>query len=336
MKALFDDFPALKVPFRQELFDDLTTTLQARPAAKGSTEALLLDWARRPGSAWGLGLFRDVEDLEADAPAREIVLRGFDAIPDLIALLSDRRVTVHEGTQRVGDLAEGLLQEITAREIPHSEGPRDAAAWSAWWKQARRQRERDFLTAAVFRRQAGKIAGVNEGPARILAHKYPDALPALCDEFSRDAAPEAQPCGLAEAMAVARLPQETRVKTLAAFAQRGTREHQRWVLDSLAQLDPQRCAEILRPLLNRLPADATGPYWTCSEAAFTYVVLRVEDDGVWRDYLGAATAGHGPKATCGRKAAKPRITRKVAGCDWKKAAGPPLVFPFAKELMPLV
>ena len=31
-----------------------------------------------------------------------------------------------------------------------------------------------------------------------------------------------------------------------------------------------------------------GQYWTCPESALTHVVMRIEDDGIWREYLRAA------------------------------------------------
>jgi hypothetical protein len=291
MKALFDDFPRLKTPGRRDLFDGLTATVRAAPPAAGSTEALLLDWARRPSDMRHLGWFQDGVDGEPDAPARVIIFRGFDAVPDLIALLPDRRITAHEGIGRVGGLAEGLLQKITGMESGSAQTPGDAAAWRAWWGRVRGQRERDFFVAVVFCRKGQQITGVNEGPARILAYKFPDALPPLCAAFSREACDDAQPFALAEAVAASRLPKEVRVKELSEFAQRGSLERKRCVLLALAPLEPQRCAEIVGPLLKQLPKDATGPYWTCPEAGFTHVVQRLEDDGVWREYLRAARRG---------------------------------------------
>jgi hypothetical protein len=103
-----------------------------------------------------------------------------------------------------------------------------------------------------------------------------------------EATADAQAFSLAEAVAVARLPLETRVKVLTELAQRGPLEHRRCALQQLAGLDSRKCAELLSTILEKLPADVPGPYWTCPEAALTHVVMRIENDLIWREYLRTA------------------------------------------------
>jgi hypothetical protein len=110
----------------------------------------------------------------------------------------------------------------------------------------------------------------------------------LCEEFSRDAKPETQPFGLAEAVATSQLSKEKRVGVLADFARRGSLEHKRAVVQCLAPLDPQKCSEILLPIIQKLPAESVGPYWTCPEAALTHCVMLLDNDNIWRAYLLAA------------------------------------------------
>jgi hypothetical protein len=297
MKALFKEFPKLKTARRRRLFNDLTATVRVLPPPRHSVEALLVTWSRTPCEWRHLGLFREGNQSEADAPARAINLRGFQAVPLLIALLKDRRITVQETPafnmappriKRLGELAEELLQEITGMDQPSRKTPKDTAAWRAWWKKTRARREPDFFVAAVFQRKGKHITSVNEGPARILAHKFPERLPALAEEFSKKASADADLFDLAKAIAVSGLPKANRVKVLFAFARRGSLEQKRCVLQILARLDSQQCIQILKPLLKKLPTDAKGPYWTCPESAFTHVVMQLEDDGIWREYLRAA------------------------------------------------
>jgi hypothetical protein len=293
MKILFQEFPALKDSQRIEVFDGLTAAITAKPPAPDSIEALLLDWSRKPSSMRHLGLFREKDESEADAPARAMILRGADAVPDLIALLDDRRITSHEvpaimnspaRISRVGELAGYLLQEITGLRATG----KDASTYRAWLEKQRIKGEPEALAESVFERQGDKITSVNEAPARVLAQKFPERLFSLCEEFSIRATPDAQPFALAEALATARLPKEDRIKALADFATRGSLKHKRCVLQNLAKLDDKKCAEMLAPLLGSLPKDSSGPYWTCPEAAFTHVVMQVENDETWHTYLQAA------------------------------------------------
>jgi hypothetical protein len=296
LKALFKEFPKLETAKRRRLFEDLGATLRAKAPAKHSTEALLLDWARKPSAMKIWELFRKAPEAEVDAPARRIVLGGFAVVPDLIALLEDRRVTAHEippiwkrpaQVERLGELAEDLLNEISGMGSSQVK-PRDASVWRAWWKRVRGQREQDFLVAAVLTRRGRQVTGVNQVPARILAHKFPETLAALCEDFSRRAADDAQPFALAEAVAVARLPRKNRVKLLTEFGKRGSLESRRCVLQVLARLDQPKCTKVLQPLLRQLSRDSRGTYWLCAEAAFSHVIMEIEDDAIWRDYLKVA------------------------------------------------
>jgi hypothetical protein len=214
MKALFDEFPALKSSERAELFNDVGATVIAPPPPANSTEALLLDWAGKPNRMRHLGIFNEL-NTGPDASARAIVLRGFESIPGLIALLDDRRITAHEQPAvmrasarilRIGDLAKGLLEDLTGFKSSNASDAPTPAALRAWWEREKNRDEADFFARAVFRQHGGKIVWVEEYPERVLAHKFPAKLPPLFEQFARDAQPATQPFSLAEALAVSDLP----------------------------------------------------------------------------------------------------------------------------------
>ena len=295
MDALLTAVPVLKSDEdHAALLADLDATLAAPAPAAGTIEALLMEWARRPVREWGVQYFRAGQEGEDEAPARAILLRGLDAVADLARLRGDRRVTAHpepafmnapRRIARVGDLARNLLREITGGDKEIEEIAADPDKVRAWLQEARRGGEAAYFARTIFTRKGGRITGVNETAARILAEEAPEALPPLCDEFTRDAAPEASPGWLTKALAGCRLPRDRRVEALAAFARRGPLAHRR---AALADLDGGACATILLPLLEGLARDAAGPYWTSPEAGLAHVVMAVEDDGVWRAYLRAA------------------------------------------------
>lgn len=297
MAALFAEFPALKDDRRNRVFDGLTAAVNAKPPTPGSTEALLLDWSKRPSTtpiinAMSLDDLFDESDA-AKAPARTIVLRGAAAVPDLIALMGDQRITAHEiqvmnapsHIGRVGELALVLLEEITGIRESSSWQTPDAAVFHAWLAQRDKIGEEEILAESVFKRDAGRIADVYETPARELAQKFPERLIALLAEFSTNATEEAQPFYLAEALATSHLTKEVKAQTLAEMAQRGTLDQKREILQVLAEIDQKKCAELLAPLLEKMPRDPDGPYWTCPEAGFTHVVMLIEDDAIWREYI---------------------------------------------------
>jgi hypothetical protein len=295
MKVLFDEFPKLKTSQWEELFRGLGATIDAKQPAKDTVEATLLDWALQPLEKRNDDIFEEKSPIDGNLPAREIIQRGFAVVADLIALRDDRRVTTHmnigrnnprPGVCRVGELADELLSTIAGSTRPN--GRPGSAEWKAWWANASGQTEKDFFARAVFRYRGEEIDSVYDGPARILAFSFPEKLPALCEEFSKHASPDRPPFALANALATARLPKEARTKALSEFAQRGFLEHRRRVLQVLAQLDAKACTAIVTPLLAKIPNDAKGEYWTSPEASVIRVVMLIEDDEVWREFLRVA------------------------------------------------
>ncbi len=123
MQALIEEVPELSKGNRKVLFGDLAKTLAASPPPPGSIAAKLLAWSRQPHDDRTYNPFEqgcNPAPPQRDAPAREIVLQGFDAIPPLLELLRDNRLTAHrespdlgDGILRVRHLASILLSGMT-------------------------------------------------------------------------------------------------------------------------------------------------------------------------------------------------------------------------------
>ena len=281
------------------IFDNLGATLKAKAPATGSIEAKLLAWARRYQERVLFDPFEWCGTVPpADAPAREIVLQGFDAIPPLLALLDDNRLTDHpdDGARdkrilRVHDLASILLKVMTGTpDCGHGcdGGERDDAAQREWWERARSRKEVDVFSEAVFEREDGAIKSDRPGPARILAAKYPSRLPVLLKQFEKETNGERGPWAIAKALAHSALPKEARIQALADAATQGSLANRQCLIQILAKLDARKSADLLLPILRKLPADSDEPYCRCSEAAFRHIVMELEDDEVWRKFQRAA------------------------------------------------
>jgi hypothetical protein len=300
MKSLVTELPQLNKGERKATFDDLGLALSAKPPAPGSVEERLLAWSRQPHDYPTSDPFNEGcdSDPKRDAPAREIALRGFEAIPVLLALLKDNRLTAHrerrdfgEGLLRVRQLAATLLTGMTgAPDCRHGcdNGERDAAEQRAWWERARSRKEVDVFSEVVFEREDGTLTSDRDIPARILAAKYPATLPVLLKQFSKESDGKRAPWAILHALADSSLPKETRVRVLVDAARVGSLENRRCALQFLANLDQPKAAELLLPILKKLPPDTDGPYWTCPEAALRHIVVKLEDDEVWREFRRAA------------------------------------------------
>jgi hypothetical protein len=164
MTTLLNEFPQLNAAWRQELWKDLAMTVQAPPPVSGSVEQLLLDWASRP-ETWFFISRLDDHTAPADSPDRVILSRGHVAVPELIALLRDRRITahVHPGINnaparilRVGELAYELFGRIAGDEELFPQRLDDTAAILAWWETTRERRESYGLGKGVLMEQPVK------------------------------------------------------------------------------------------------------------------------------------------------------------------------------------
>lgn len=272
---------------RTRFVQDLGLTVAAKKPTAGSVEALLIEWGNRSGEYRHLGYF-DERNVDADQPARAIFQMGSQALPQLAELVDDQRLTKHvspafmnspESRVRLGGLASRLLEQMSgAREvktIPSVDNDAEA--------------EREFFENAALAIKDGRITGFNETPLWILGEKYPESLIRISTKITPDLEPNPSLFWLSETIAKSKLTRQQKSQTLAALCGRLPGIYpQRSVLQQLAKVDGDRCSALLRPLLQKLPKDVDEPYWTCGAASYTHVVMQLENDEIWKQYLAVA------------------------------------------------
>ncbi len=270
-KSLIKDFPYLKkYPWEMNHFNMLTLSINAKPAAKGSVEDLLVTYSRQPR------IRRDA-DWQCEAE-KKIILMGLKAIPELAKLFNDKRLTTHQSlggfrtppqTLSLGALAQQLAKKIQGSGTYHPGVD-----------------EKKFFASAVFERtKNGGISRIHRTPLQIVALKYPELLPGLCEEYSLHAIPQISPYSLANAVRLSALPLEQRIAILSKYGTHGSLSSRQAYLQNLAKLDGKSCKPLIFPLIKQLPKDVDTPYWTCTEAALTHIIMQIEDDAVWKAYL---------------------------------------------------
>jgi hypothetical protein len=313
LELLLDEFPALKEELPGRTYRSLTLAVDAPPARAGSVEALLIDWSRRPTEwpggypfDWFAEHLRDDPDDASLGPAREILLRGFDAVPDLIALRDDQRLAFQtdfsedDGTPRfrlLGDLALDVLKLISGFErstplsVPVSDEEDDptAAQWIAWFTQAKAQGEREYLLANLFeqKRDNRGFLGMHWNLMHILAEKHPVAIRGLCERYFEASEPVASASAIAEAVSVARLPLADRVELTVKLLEHAPPAERHWVIWHLAKLDQQRAKQAFLPMIQQISEEPKVRYVWCREAEIAAVVTRFDDDEVWRSIVQA-------------------------------------------------
>ncbi len=300
MGRLFYEYPSLKKGTRERLYNDLQTTVTNLPPQAGSVEELLVRWSKYPTKAGRRRVFgcccweRGVED----DPARQIVYRGYAAMPELIGLLGDRRVTAHyypgdgyypDEIQRLGDLACELAQQMAGGKTVIPQRGDRVAALREWWKQRQGQDEYALLRRTIFCRVGETITGVNEYPSLILAKKYPQKLGDLCEEYERGRSTNEFDSAITDMLVASELPRKEVAEKVEEYARRGSLGNRLGVLQELARVDEAACAKIFLPLIRSLPSDIQGgSYWTCEEARVSHVVMELDNEEVWREFHIAA------------------------------------------------
>jgi hypothetical protein len=272
-----------------QLLEDLAATIAAPVPAPESVEALLLACSFK-------GIRED-----------ELMQRGFDAVPELIRLRTDRRMTVftfdterRDETQlfyRVGDFAERMLRAISGgderdmtgqAEMSDVDAEADQTAWEKWWAQTRDQNERDYYVRHFFWRSSSDGIIVRPQVLQILQHKYSIATRDLGDEYLKVVGADASRADVAEAMQKLDLGEAELIEMLTRFAQEGPFIQRRAVLRRLSEFDEDCAVKLLVDLLHELPADVQAAEAVVSTDAFPKLAMVLKNPQLKQMYVQAA------------------------------------------------
>lgn len=271
---------------RYEFLQSLKASVEAKPVNPGSVEGLIVKWGDIKSKYRHLGFF-DERTVESDVCAREIFWRGLKGMRDLVTLQNDIRLTKHvrqaimnspERRLRVGDLAKQLLEHMSGSfEIDEAmKKLQDESLDSSSF----------FQRAAFTRDKDQNITEVHEVPLRIVSRLHPESLADVAIELLENGSPDASLFSVFETIAESEFANERKSRLLCKlFDGLETLGQQRSLLQYLVKVDEKACVDRLIPILESLPADVDGPYWTAEEAHFTHVVVQCKASEVWDKYL---------------------------------------------------
>jgi hypothetical protein len=303
LAELLHDYPQIDEGSGEaaKLLGDLRATLSASEPKRNSVEALVVAWSRQPP--------RDDATVDENAPdwandpgLEQILLCGKEAIPELMRLRTDQRLTTRTthycgfigsivSRVRLGQLADDVLCELAGALVPPSDEHDLGDVWSAWWKKQQSLDEEAFLREAAFNWQNGQVVSVSSSPLFVIGQKYPNRLRSMVDEFiaSRPMAELGQACsghGLIDAIAVAQLPSGTRLELLEKllWAERHSRFR---YAEIIAELDRERALAIVPKILCELPENGED-----QARAFVPLAIRLDDRGLWNALLSLTRRSH--------------------------------------------
>lgn len=290
MDALLKEFPVLADDRRKDLAARAAETANAKPPAEGSVEAMLIEWGKCGDDTPGRD---DQGKMEA------IVRRGFDAIPELLRLREDKRLTGirysaimmrPSSPKPLGDLAQDVLAELLpdAAGLPAGYDSPVAGDFAKAWDKAQQKGERAYYLGLAWHRDPKGKVEFRSGALCVVGAKFPEELAGLVERYERETNNIPGCWGLAGAIADSGLPAARKTELLLALATKGSIACRRVATQVLAKVDHEAARQPARVLVRMLPRDVPGEYWTSAAAAVSHVVLAVDGDEVWRAFLGKA------------------------------------------------
>jgi len=219
-----------------------------------------------------------------DEPIDKLTRAGFDAVPQLIKHLDDRRLTreihprinnwaPHHG--RISEHVAGILEGLMATQ-GHATPTKETA--SAWWKNAQKIGEENYIRSKVLPEDKN-AEWPCQGMLRVIEAKYPKYLPELYRLALKDY-PKMYSDPLADALVASPLPRQVKIQALLQAVEHENSDHKRSALFHLLEMKYNGFVPLLVKALDSLPVTPDGPYWH-TVGAFANLVARSRSLDAW-------------------------------------------------------
>jgi hypothetical protein len=289
LRLVRDGDSRFRDPYAVSLLRSLDLTLRPSRARAGTVEALID------------GLIESQKDtLSLRMPAGppdaydRLVERGFDAVPALIAHLSDERLTragilvgVNNGTWvsvgRVGTACQAILDGLSDSEFRADEADTPPEAYrkkaAAWFERVKLVGEERWAVGAATPDREGVY---NVYALRVVRAKYPSRLPELY-RAALAVSPEYGCGAYAGEVADSALARETKLALLRAGADNRAPGHRLAAVEALGRVDRAEFRRALRAALDWLAAAKLSEqeWGQVGADRLLTLVARAEDPGCW-------------------------------------------------------
>lgn len=286
MDALLTEFPRLATPERKTLYAQVKATAAAQAPAPGSVEADLIAWGHSQKDRHG-----------EESPQRKAILkRGFGAIPELLRLQNDQRLTRMRysaimmrpsSPKPLGDLAESLLGDLLpdAPDLRVGFDSPVSGNFTAAWEAARPKGELAYYLSNAWKRDREKQLRFSDAAMLVIATRYPQELKGLVKKYEGIAKTSDSCWGLVDAIHESTLKEEEKMLLLLGMAQKGGLSSRRAAIHGMVEIRPKDAIAPTLAVLRTLPKDVSGPYWTSDVSHISHLVLALDDDAVWQTFF---------------------------------------------------
>jgi hypothetical protein len=226
---------------------------------------------------------------------RALILKGFEAVPALLAQRHSRRLTNHlmQGfnnftsyPMNAGQVVNAYLQRLANDDFDSNWLDRQKGQTSkdenvlAWWKQASESGEETYVRLNTVK---GTKKDVNLSLELLLIarERYPDLIPTFYQTLLKTDEPS---WPVADALLKGHTtPQPQKIELLLAGIKTNKEAHRNTALEALQQLDPGLADEQLLRLLKKAPKTSKGEYWTDQDATLGSLVSSSAAPLVWQE-----------------------------------------------------
>lgn len=287
LKTLLEEAPRLATKERKDLVQYIHLSNTTPPSPVDSVEALLIQY--------GKSNQLDSENVLTkgwDSPKGRIMRRGYEAIPQLLRLSKDQRITSQRwhavmnrpsSPKLLGDMAKELLNSmIGSKSRSFMDPPRED--FELIWNEMRKQIELDHFEKIALKKSDSRTAS-NEVAFAVIAEKDPERLVRIHNKFLEKTYINESASYLCQALVISNLPRETKLECIKQLASDGGMERRISAIHVLAQFDQDAAKVPARKLMEILPKDTKEAYCRSAEARASHVALALDDDEVWRIFL---------------------------------------------------
>ena len=279
LKAL-SSLPDLNTKWHTKLVADMEATIAPRRQTDDEIEELieaLIDYSHEGGF---------FSDIPRDAPRKQLMRKGFNAVEALIAHYEDHRLTrtIISGFnnfpsrhERISDTAMSILQGLMCNDGGDFFQPRKGEV-VAWWARVKNVDEESYLLAHVLSRE-DKSEWVNSIILMVIAAKYPQRLP---ETYRKVLELHTRVCSgsTVDEIVNSSLPRQTKIETLLKGVRSDRLSHKRAALIGLRDLGYDDYISVLTEAVEYLPERPQEPYWL-DPGHFAVLVAQTDSDEAW-------------------------------------------------------
>jgi len=291
--VLVADQPGLRSKALDRLMQSLQASIDYEPSPEGSIERVVDDFLLAGGTedamSGRVGEFQPAE--------RALILKGFEAIPALIAQRHSPRLTNYrmQGFNNIpnypmtaGHVIDGYLQRFANNNFDSGSLERQRGilatdeAVAKWWKEASAIGEEAYIRENTVKTDEQRFALLSMELLLLAEVRYPELLPDFCQEILGTSTPSSPV--LEAILRSAAFPRDRKLELLAQAIATNHPSHRNAALGLLQNFDPTVADKYLLEFLDKCPATAAVEYWNDQNAHLGRYVSNSVDPEVWRAF----------------------------------------------------